>query len=232
MKQCINPKPFSQILAQPVPLDEPWSGLVHGVTVAVPAARRTGEAKLSSAAVRVIAGLLEGTSAARYVARSDPALVVDVTGPAGIDSFVYRSRSNQVYGTPTLAQHPDSASLFATFLLLSRAPDFSAAYGRLSSAFEVDAPQAELNALMATTADELVYACTTDFDLDELMGDTVWFYAIGPSSREMLEELDEAGLDLSPLLQDPDMLSSYLYFPNTPTPFDGLKLPALPGSRK
>jgi hypothetical protein len=229
MRQCISPKPFSSILTQSIPLTGRWSGLAEGTDVIVPAKRRTAEAKLHTALVRTIAGLLEGTSAARFVAGADPAIVVDIANGDQIDSFLYRTRANQVYATSAMPQSPEAAALFAVRLLTYPKTDFAYAYVSLLAALESDSwAQPELDGLMASAADELAYACVTDLALDETPSDTVWFYAIGPSSREMVEELDNPGTDLAPLLRDPAALSNYLYLDQLPAGLEGLKLPKLP----
>jgi hypothetical protein len=227
MKQSIFAKPFSQILDRPFPLAGRWSGLIEGAEVIVPASRRTGPGKLRISLVRSIAGLLEGTSTARIVARNDPAIVADVANGDQVDSFVYRTRSCQVYGTPAIAQSPDAAALFAVRLLVQPKTDFAYAYLALLAALESgDWTQSDLDGLMASAADELAYACTADLGLDEDPGNTVWFYAIGsPASREMVDELNESGVDLSPLLRDPATLSNYLYLDQLPAGFEGIKLP-------
>jgi hypothetical protein len=192
--------------------------------VIVPAKRRTGEAKLQAALVRTIAGLFEGTSTARFVDRTDPAIVVDIANGDQVDSFLYRTRSNQVYATSGMPQSPDAAALFAVYLLVYPKTDFAYAYVSLLAALESDGwSQSELDGLMASAADELAYACVTDLTLDESPSNTVWFYAIGPSSRDMVDELDDPGTDLAPLLRDPAALSNYLYLNQLPTGLEGLK---------
>jgi hypothetical protein len=231
MRQNISSKPFSAILSRPRPLTGRWSGLVDGAEVIVPAKRRTGEAKLHAALVRTIAGLLEGTSTARYVARHDPAIVVDIANGDQVDSFLYRTRSNQVYATSAMPQSPDAAALFAVRLLVYPKTDFAYAYVSLLTALESDGwSQSELDGLMASAADELAYACVTDLSLDETpsSSDTVWFYAIGPTSRDMVGEFDEPGVALSPLLRDPAALSNYLYLDQLPAGLEGFKWPKLP----
>jgi len=224
MRQSINAKPFSQILAEPVPLEGRWAALAPGRVVARPAVRRVGEAKLSTAAVRVLAGLAEGTSVVRSPARADTALVVDVPNQGGTDSFLFRTRSKQLYGTPKIAQSPDAAALFAAYLLLGRVPDFSAAYLELLKGLETNLPQVELDGLMASAADELVLACDIDLGLDDQPVETVWFYFVSPTG-DAVSEFTEAGLILTPLLREPDTLSDYLA--GVAGEFDQIKLPRL-----
>jgi hypothetical protein len=189
-----------------------------------PAGRRVGEAKLSTAAVRVLAGLVEGTSVVRYLARADAALVADIPNQAETDSFIFRTRSNQVYGTPKIAQSPDVAALFAAYLLLQRVPDFSAAYLDLLKGLETNLPQVELDGLMASAADELVFACDVELGLEDRPAEIVWFYFVSPTD-DAVSEFTEVGLILTPLLREPNTLSDYLT--GVAGEFDQIKLPRL-----
>jgi MoxR-like ATPase len=218
MRQAIASVPFvANIVARPAAgLAGRWSALLDEQPIAKPAVRRGAGvgSKLWLNAVRSLSGLLEGTTAVRYISQSDPALVADVKIQGSIESFCYRTRSNQVYTTGPVQQSPDGCALFAARLLANRSRDFSASYLALLSGISTNKPQAELDALMATASDELLYACQEDLRLDETpQCDTVWFYSV----RTTVAEYAEAGaLSLTPLLTDPVIFEKYLKGEQTP----------------
>jgi MoxR-like ATPase len=223
MRQAIASVPFvANIVARPASgLAGRWSALADEQPIAKPAIRRGAGvgSKLWLNAVRALDGLVAGTTAVRYVSQSDPALVGDVKIQGSVESFCYRTRSNQVYTTGPMQQSPDACALFAVRLLANRAADFSAAYLALLSGIAANKPQPDLDGLMATAADELLYACQEDLGLDATpQCDTVWFYSVRPTADDAVHEYTEAGaLSLTPLLTDPSIFEKYLK--GEPTPF-------------
>jgi len=214
MKQCISPKPFSEILAEPADLSPHWSpfSLKSGQPVAQPAVRRNGPATVSTAAAQVLIELTEGQIHVRYVGDPDPALAANfLTGEERVDRMLYRTRSKQFYSTTKIAQPTQEAALAATFLLLHRVPDFSQAYLALLKAMASLAWQPhKLSRLLASAADELVYACAVDLRLDDQPCDTVWFYNIIPDIDRIDVFDDPSRLWLDELLREPDFLKAYL----------------------
>jgi hypothetical protein len=231
MRQCISPKPFSEILAEPVaeiPAEWPGSSLKQGEPIANPAARRAGPAVVSSAAVRTLEALMQGLINVRYVAGPDPVLTANfLSGEDQVDRMSYRTRSDQLYSTTKNAQPAEEAALLATFLLLNRAPHFGKAYlALLKATNSMTWSPTKINRLTATAADELVYACSTDLGLDAQPCNTIWFYNVHVD-LDRISEFDEPGeFWLDGLLQDPGILRDYLA--GKPTALDGIKVPRLP----
>ena len=239
MRQAINAKPFTQIMADAVPFESafPFYGLAHGDPVEVPAARRSGPASVNSLAVRTLIEMTGGGLTVRYLDRTDPALVMSfLADDDRVDRLALRTRAYQIYSTTRAQQPKECLALFATFLLLNKAPDFCAAYLALLTAAaedqEIDEENnlltAELDRLMASAADELVYACEADLGLAQVPGNLVWFYAIHPE-LDSVDELDDgkSGAQLNLLLGDPGNLRSYLAG-EPGGPFAGLRIGRLP----
>ena len=221
MRQAIASVPFvANIVARPASgLAGRWSALADEQPIARPAIRRGAGvgSKLSLNAVRSLAGLLERTTAVRYVSQSDPALVGDVKFQGSVESFCYRTRSNQVYTTGPMQQSPDACTLFAARLLANRSADFSAAYLALLTGVTTNKPQAELDNLMGTAADELLFACVEDLRLDVTpQCDTVWFYSVRTTDDAVHEYAEAGALSLTPLLTDPAIFEKYLKGESTP----------------
>jgi hypothetical protein len=222
MRQAISAKPFTEIMAEVVPFEGcfPFYFLAHGDPVEVPAKRRSGPATVNSLAVRTLIGLSSGEISVRYFDRTDPALALSfLADDDRVDRLAFRTRAYQMYSTTKVQQPKESLALFATYLLLNKAPDFSAAYLALLAAAAIDQETdedgnlltAELDRIMATAADELDYACEADLGLAQNPGDLIWFYAIHPE-LDQVDELDDgkSGLRLDLLLEDPGNLRSYL----------------------
>ena len=222
MKQSINAQPFINTIVSRASagLAGRWSNLRDEAPIAKVAARRkAGEtSKLWLNVVRALVHIMDGSATISYVSRADPALVSEITTQGSVDGFLYRSRACQIYFTGAMQQSPDALVLFATRLLINRTTDFSNAYLALLVGVAAAKPQPELDALMATAADELMFACQEDLALDEVPSETVWFYAVKKDTDSIDEFSDASALKIGPLLSDAVVFGKYLA--GEPTAFD------------
>ena len=192
-----------------------WSGLRDGQAIAKPSSRRpAGDTSvLYLNLVRALAGLLDGKTAVRFVGGgNEKALVAEVDTQGTIESFMYRTRARQVYGTSNVPNHPDAMAVFAARLIANRGLGFPAAYLELLRGISTNAAQPVLDELMATASDELLVAAAEDLNLDSISTPplTVFVYNVNARTDQLPEFTDTTFLPLTPLFTDSVVLSDYL----------------------
>lgn len=210
IRQVTSVAPYvSQVLTNPTSMPAGrWQNLQQDFALSRPATRRqAGDSPAFSVQIaKAVLALAEGSAQVRFVAGADPALVCTVKASGRQDTASYRMRDDAIVATGMIAQPWFAAIDIAARLLISRVPEFSAAYGELLTALAANEPQEKLDTLVAHVSDELAVALETDCDLESLS----WFCQADIDAGEMDEARDPSALPLDSLFADKAKFDAYL----------------------